>query len=65
MSSLTDQAYSASFTSLQNLKHEKGKPDTYVQVYLLPGTHKELKTKVVQNNSSPVFMETMKFQVWF
>ena len=47
------------------MKHEKGKPDTYVQVYLLPGTHKELKTKVVQNNSSPVFMETMKFQVWF
>ena len=40
-----------------------GKPDTYVQVYLLPGTHKELKTKVVKNNSNPVFQETMKFQV--
>ena len=40
-----------------------GKPDTYVQVYLLPGTHKELKTKVVNNNNNPVFQETMKFQI--
>ena len=40
-----------------------GKPDTYVQVYLLPGKHKELKTKTIQNNNNPVFMETMRFQV--
>ena len=50
----------------QNLKGADmrgGKPDTYVQVYLLPGKHKELKTKTIQNNSNPVFMETMNFQV--
>ena len=51
---------------LQNLKGADmrgGKPDTYVQVYLLPGKHKELKTKTIQNNNNPVFMETMRFQV--
>ena len=45
---------------LQNLK---GKPDTYVQLYLLPGKHKEVKTKVVKNNPNPLFAETIKFQV--
>ena len=40
-----------------------GKPDPYVQVYLLPGSHKELKTKALNNDSNPVFMETMKFQI--
>ena len=45
---------------MQNLK---GKPDTYVQLYLLPGKHKEVKTKVVKNNPNPLFAETIKFQV--
>ena len=44
----------------QNLK---GKPDTYVQLYLLPGKHKEVKTKIVKNNPNPLFAETIKFQV--
>ena len=45
---------------LQNLK---GKPDTYIQVFLLPGKHKEVKTKVVKNNPNPSFVETIKFQL--
>merc|ERR1719450_50061 len=38
-----------------------GKPDAYVQVYLRPGKHQELKTKVVQNDKNPVFMENYNF----
>ena len=45
---------------MQNLK---GKPDTYVQLYLLPGKHKVTKTKTVKNNPNPLFAETIKFQV--
>ena len=51
---------------LQNLGKIKGaesKPDTYVELYLLPGKHKEVKTKTVKNDPNPLFAETIKFQV--
>merc|ERR1711892_376056 len=37
-----------------------GKPDALVNIYLLPGTHQELKTKVVKNDLNPVFNETFR-----
>eukprot|EP00092_Neocalanus_flemingeri_P001913 GFUD01002043.1.p1 GENE.GFUD01002043.1~~GFUD01002043.1.p1 ORF type:complete len:1721 (-),score=424.93 GFUD01002043.1:78-4745(-) len=40
-----------------------GKPDALVNIYLLPGTHNELKTKVVKNDINPVFNETFRFQI--
>ena len=41
----------------------KGKPDTYVQLFLQPGKHMEIKTKVVRNNPNPLFEETFNFKV--
>ena len=49
--------------SCSHVQNLKGKPDTYVQLYLLPGKHKEVKTKIVKNNPNPLFAETIKFQV--
>eukprot|EP00091_Calanus_sinicus_P010540 TRINITY_DN24418_c0_g1_i1.p1 TRINITY_DN24418_c0_g1~~TRINITY_DN24418_c0_g1_i1.p1 ORF type:complete len:138 (-),score=23.20 TRINITY_DN24418_c0_g1_i1:330-743(-) len=40
-----------------------GKPDGFVNAYLLPGTHSELKTKVVKNDINPQWNETFRFQI--
>ena len=40
-----------------------GKPDAFVKVYLLPGSHDELKTKVVKSEMNPQFNETFRFQI--
>ena len=42
-----------------------GKPDPYVNVFLLPGNHTTMKTKVVKNEQNPMFNETFKIQVFF
>jgi len=38
-----------------------GKSDPYVRVYLMPGTHMELKTKIVKNNLNPVYNDEFSF----
>lgn len=38
-----------------------GKSDPYVCLYILPGKHDTLKTKVVNNSSNPVFNTTFSF----
>jgi len=38
-----------------------GKPDSYVEVNLAPGNHKELKTRTIKNNANPDFNEEFKF----
>jgi len=38
-----------------------GKSDPYVRVYLMPGTHMELKTKMISNNQNPVFNDEFSF----
>ena len=40
-----------------------GKSDPFVRVYLLPGTHEELKTEVVKKNLNPVFNANFSFKV--
>ena len=40
-----------------------GKSDPFVQVFLMPGKHREMKTKVIKKNINPVFDETFKFVV--
>ena len=40
-----------------------GKSDPYVRVYLMPGTHMELKTKIVKNNLNPVYNDEFSFVV--
>ena len=40
-----------------------GKSDPYVRVYLMPGTHMELKTKIVKNNLNPVYNDEFTFTV--
>jgi len=40
-----------------------GKGDPFVQVYLLSGSYKQEKTKVVKNNSNPLFNETFVYQL--
>merc|ERR1719397_265091 len=38
-----------------------GKPDSFVDVSLSPGSHKEMKTKTIKNNSNPAFHEEFIF----
>ena len=40
-----------------------GKSDPYVRVCLMPGTHMELKTKIVKNNLNPVYNDEFSFVV--
>lgn len=40
-----------------------GKLDAYVRVFLMPGTHMELKTKIVKNNLNPVYNDEFSFVV--
>ena len=40
-----------------------GKCDTYVRLYLMPGTHMELKTRIVKNTLNPVFNDDFSFVV--
>ena len=40
-----------------------GSSDPFVRVYLMPGTHTELKTKVVKNTASPLFNDEFSFVV--
>ena len=40
-----------------------GKSVPYVRVYLMPGTHMELKTKIVKNNLNPVYNDEFSFVV--
>merc|ERR1719336_2177217 len=42
-------------------KKGMGKVDPYVRVYLMPGTHMELKTKIVKNNLNPVYNDEFSF----
>ena len=44
-------------------KKGMGKVDPYVRVYLMPGTHMELKTKMISNNQNPVFNDEFSFVV--
>ena len=37
--------------------------DPYVRVFLMPGTHNELKTKVMKNNLNPTFNDEFSFVV--
>ena len=40
-----------------------GKSDPFVRVYVLPGPHDELKTKVIKKNLNPVYNESFQFSV--
>lgn len=40
-----------------------GKSDPFVRVYLLPGVHDIIQTKVAKKNLNPVFEENFKFPV--
>ena len=40
-----------------------GKSDPFVRVFLMPGNHKELKTKIIKKNLNPLFNEVFKFVV--
>ena len=40
-----------------------GASDPFVRVYLMPGTHTELKTKVVKNSANPVYNDEFSFVV--
>ena len=40
-----------------------GKSDPFVSILLVPGDHKEMKTKVVKKNLNPVFDEVFKCEV--
>ena len=40
-----------------------GKSDPYVRVYLMPGTHMELKTKIVKSSQNPVYNDEFSFVV--
>ena len=40
-----------------------GKSDPFVRIYLMPGCHKEQKTRVIKRNLNPVFDEIFKFLV--
>ena len=37
--------------------------DTYVRTFCMPGTHQELKTKIVKNTLNPVFNDEFSFVV--
>ena len=40
-----------------------GGSDPFVRVYLMPGTHTELKTMIVKNSASPVYNDEFSFKV--
>ena len=40
-----------------------GEFDLFVRVYLMPGTHTELKTRIVKNSASPVYNDEFSFVV--
>ena len=40
-----------------------GGSDPFVRVYLMPGTHTELKTKIVKNSVNPVYNDEFSFVV--
>ena len=40
-----------------------GASDPFVRVYLMPGTHTELKTKVVKNSANPLYNDEFSFVV--
>ncbi|XP_023328322.1 uncharacterized protein LOC111701320 isoform X2 [Eurytemora carolleeae] len=40
-----------------------GKSDPYVQLYILPGNHPQLKTKTINNNLNPVFNQAFSFSL--
>ena len=42
-----------------------GAPDGVVEVYLLPGSNKPDKTKVIKSTTDPVFNDNFQFQVDF
>ena len=42
-----------------------GAPDGVVEVYLLPGSNKPDKTKVMKSTTDPVFNDSFQFQVNF
>ena len=46
-----------------NLPLLAGKIDPYVRVFLMPGTHAELKTKVIKNELNPKFNDEFSFVV--
>jgi len=52
---------------VEGLKKEKGllggKVDPYVRLFLMPGTHNELKTKVMKNNLDPTFNDEFSFVI--
>ena len=45
---------------MQNLRDRS---DTFVQLFLLPGHHQEILTKVVKKDANPLFMETIRFEL--
>jgi len=51
----------------EGLQKEKGlfggKVDPYVRLFLMPGTHNELKTKVMKNNLNPTFNDEFSFVI--
>ena len=59
------QKLHATVVECKNLKKTDliGKSDPYVRVYLMPGTHMELKTKIVKNNLNPVYNDEFSFVV--
>ena len=40
-----------------------GKSDPFVKVYLMPGTHTEMKTKTIKKTLDPQFKEVFSFTV--
>ena len=40
-----------------------GKSDPFVKIYLMPGTHHEMKTKVIKKTLNPQFKEQFTFDV--
>merc|ERR1711892_384910 len=38
-----------------------GKSDPFVRIYLMPGNHKELKTKVIKKNLNPLFNQVFNW----
>ena len=40
-----------------------GKSDPFVKIYLMPGTHQEMKTKTIKKTLDPQFKEQFTFNV--